>query len=444
MTNASPFASRDFASYWTARLAATVGNTIMVVVIGWQVYDVARQTMGVRDASFWLGMVGLAQFVPLFLLTLVAGYVADRIDRGWIVRLSTLLELGCAALLALLSWTGTMTLPALFAVAALLGVGRAFAGPALSAFMPNLVPKEALPTAIAWSSIAWQVGAVGGPPAGGLLYGVADWLPYAVSVALYVLSFAAVLRIGPMPRGNAGESHPLRAVIEGLAYVRDNKLVLGAITVDLFAVLLGGATAMLPVYARDILHAGPAGLGLLRAAPAVGAAIVALTLTRLPLRRHVGAKMFWCVALFGVTTVAFGLSRDVWLSVGILAVMGAADMISVNVRSSLIQLHTPDAMRGRVSAVSGLFISASNELGEFRSGTLANVIGPVESVVIGGALAVVITGLCAIGFPALRRADRFVAPDPKIADEAGNKSFVDAPTPAMIAGQDPTAEKGTP
>ena len=443
MTAKTPFAYRDYTAYFTARLTSTVANTMMVIVIGWQVYDVARRTMGVRQASFWLGMVGLAQFLPLFLLTLVAGYVADRVDRRWIVRISTTMELACAAALAALSYTHSIGLPALFVVAALLGVGRAFAGPALSAFVPNMVPKEMLPTAIAWSSIAWQVGAIGGPPLGGLLYGVAAHVPYSLSVLLYVLSLLAVLQIGPLPRGDAGKSHPLRAVIEGLAYVRDNKIVLGAITLDLFAVLLGGATAMLPVYARDILHAGPEGLGALRAAPAVGASLVAFSLTRFPLRRNVGIKMFWCVAIFGAMTVLFGLSTDLWLSVGSLIVMGAADMISVNVRSSLIQLHTPDSMRGRVSAVSGLFVSASNELGEFRSGTLANLIGPIASVSVGGALAVVVTGICAAAFPALRRADRFVAPDPKIVKEAGNKSFVGDGPPAMVAGQDPAAEKGT-
>lgn len=444
MTARTPFVYRDYANYFVARLTSTIANTTMVIVIGWQVYDVARRTMGVRDASFYLGMVGLAQFLPLFLLTLIAGYVADRVDRRWIVRLSTGLEMACAAALAFMSYSGTVNLPALFAIAALLGVGRAFAGPALSAFVPNMVPAEMLPTAIAWSSIAWQVGSIGGPPLGGLLYGVASYVPYSTSVALYIVSLIAVLRIGPLPRGNAGKSHPLRAVIEGLAYVRNNKIVLGAITLDLFAVLLGGATAMLPVYARDILHAGPQGLGALRAAPAIGAAVVALALTRFPMRRGVGVKMFWCVALFGAMTVVFGLSTNLLLSVVSLIVMGAADMISVNVRSSLIQLHTPDSMRGRVSAVSGMFISASNELGEFRSGVLANLIGPIASVSVGGALAIVITGICAAAFPSLRRADRFVAPGAKPVEEASNKSFVDAGPPAMVAGQDIAAEKGAP
>jgi MFS family permease len=398
--------------------------------------------MDVREASFWLGMVGLAQFLPLFALTLVAGYVADRVDRRWIVRSALALELVCAAVLALLSWQDAITLPALFVVAGLLGVGRAFAGPALSSFAPNLVPAQLLPSAIALNSIAWQVGAIGGPVLGGFLYAAHPAYAYLASSLLLVAALGAAMIIRPIPRGNAGQSHPLRAVAEGLAYVRDNKVVLGAISLDLFAVLLGGATAMLPVYARDILHVGSEGLGYLRAAPAAGAALTALLLARRPLSRHVGVKMFLCVGVFGAATVAFGLSRELWLSLVSLAVLGAADMVSVYVRSSLIQLHTPDAMRGRVSAVSGLFISASNELGEFRSGTFANWMGPVESVVVGGIGAVVVTALCAWRFPQLRRADRFEAPAPKIVAEAGNKSFVDDGPPAMVAGLDPQAEKG--
>jgi hypothetical protein len=243
-----------------------------------------------------------------------------------------------------------------------------------------------------------------------------------------------MLIIRPIPRGNAGDSHPLRAVIEGLAYVRANKIVLGAITLDLFAVLLGGATAMLPVYARDILHVGSEGLGALRAAPSVGAALTALVLARRPLKRHVGTKMFACVAVFGLATIVFGESRVMWLSLASLFVLGAADMISVYVRSSLIQLHTPDAMRGRVSAVSGLFISASNELGEFRAGLAGAAFGPVVAVVGGGALAVVVTGICAWAFPSLRRADRFVPPDEALLSEQPGKDVPETDIPAMVAG----------
>jgi MFS family permease len=444
MSAASPFAYRDYRAFWLARLASTIGSTMLVVVIGIHVYDIARLTMSIERASFWLGMVGLAQFLPLFLLTLIAGYVADRIDRRWIVRASLTLEFLCAASLAALVWYDSMSLLPLFAVAIALGIGRAFAGPALSSIAPNLVPAELLPSAIALNSIAWQAGAVVGPLLGGGAYAISLALPYEASAILFAAAVGAMLVIRPIPRGNAGASHPLRAVIEGLAYVRDNKIVLGAISLDLFAVLLGGATAMLPVYARDILHVGSEGLGALRAAPAVGAALTALILARRPLRRHVGIKMFVCVAIFGLATMVFGESRVMWLSLAALFVLGASDMVSVYVRSSLIQLHTPDAMRGRVSAVSGLFISASNELGEFRAGLAGSAVGPVVAVVGGGALAVVVTGLCAWLFPSLRRADKFVPPDPKIVSEASGKDRPHVEVPAMVAGLNPQAEKGQP
>lgn len=444
MPATSPFHYRDYRAFWAARLASTMASTMLVVVIGIHVYDLARETMSIERASFWLGMVGLAQFLPLFALTLVAGYVADRIDRRWIVRASLALELACSAALAALVWFDAMSLVPLFAVAVVLGIGRAFAGPALASFAPNLVPPPLLPNAIALNSIAWQAGSVAGPLIGGGAYALSTALPYEASAILFGVALGAMLLIRPIPLGNAGDSHPLRAVIEGLRYVRDNKIVLGAITLDLFAVLLGGATAMLPVYARDILHVGSEGLGALRAAPAVGAALTALVLARRPLKRHVGAKMFACVALFGVATMVFGESRVMWLSMASLFVLGAADMISVYVRSSLIQLHTPDAMRGRVSAVSGLFISASNELGEFRAGLAGSAVGPVVAVVGGGALAVAATGLCALLFPGLRRADRFVAPDPQILAEASGKDVPDVEVPAMVAGLDPRAEKGQP
>jgi MFS family permease len=443
MSDASPFRYRDYRAFWAARLASTIGNTMLVVVIGIHVYDIARRSgMSIEQASFWLGMIGIAQFLPLFLLTLVAGYVADRLDRRWIVRVFIAVEMLCAASLAFLVWLDAMTLIPLFTVAVLLGIGRAFAGPALSSIAPNIVPPAVLPSAIAMNSIAWQAGAIAGPLLGGAAYAIAPGLPYEASALLYAVSLACMLRIRPIPRGNAGKSRPLRAVLEGLAYVRDNKIVLGAISLDLFAVLLGGATAMLPVYARDILHVGSEGLGALRAAPAVGAALTALILARRPLKRQVGVKMFLCVALFGVATMVFGESRWMGLSLLALFVIGASDMISVYVRTSLIQLHTPDAMRGRVSAVSGLFISASNELGEFRAGLAGAAFGPILAVVGGGALSVLATGFCAWAFPSLRKADRFVAPDPQIlADDCG-KDVPDVELPAMVAGLNPQAEKG--
>ncbi len=439
---ASPFHYRDYRFFWFARLASTIANTMLIVVIGIHVYDIARETMSIYEASFWLGMIGLAQFLPLLLLVLVAGYVADRMDRRLIVVLALGGEMLCGLWLAALVWADAMSLVPLFAVSVVLGIGRAFAGPALAAFAPNLVPAPLLPSAIALNSIAWQSGAVVGPLIGGGAYALSIALPYELSALLFALSVGAMLLVKRIPRGNAGESKPLRAVIEGLAYVRDNKIVLGAITLDLFAVLLGGATAMLPVFARDILHVGSEGLGALRAAPAIGAALTAAFLARRPLQRHVGRKMFICVGIFAVATIVFGESRWMWLSLASLFVLGAADMVSVYVRASLIQIHTPDAMRGRVSSVSGLFISTSNELGEFRAGLAGAAFGPVVAVVGGGVLALGVTGLCAWAFPALRKADRFVPPDAEILDAEAGKGQPDVELPPLVAGQKLETEKG--
>lgn len=407
----APLLIANYRAFWAARFMATVAGMMMVIVIGWQVYDLARATMSPRDAAFLLGMVGLVQFLPLFGLTLIVGVVADRVDRRHIARAAVALELGCAAALGWLAVNDAITIPALFIVAALLGVGRAFAGPSLSALAPNLVPRAILPSAIALNSISWQSGAVLGPPLGAYLYAGAPHLPYVTAALLFAGALAALFAIGPVPRPERTALSAWRSLVEGLGYVRHNRIVLGAISLDLFAVLLGGATAMLPVYARDVLHVGVEGLGPLRAAPAVGAALTALTLAIRPLGRNVGPVMFACVALFGGATIVFGLSTDLNLSLAALVVLGAADMISVFIRSSLIQLHTPDAMRGRVSAVSMLFVSASNELGEFESGVTAAWLGPVEAVVAGGIGAVVVTGIWAWQFPELRRADRFEGPN---------------------------------
>lgn len=413
-----PFAYRDYRFFWAARLMSTLAQLSMVIVIGWQVYDIARRTMGVHTAALQLGWIGLAQFLPLAALTLVVGWTADRLDRRWVARCSTLLETGCAAALGLMAWYGTTTLPALFGIAALLGVARAFAGPAIQAISPNLVPPATLPTAIALSSIAWQGGSVIGPALGGYLYAVASWVPYAVSTALFAGCFLCLMMIRPLPRrAISGSSNPWAQMIDGLHYVRRNRLVLGAISLDLFAVLLGGATAMLPVYAKDVLHVGAEGLGNLRAAPAFGSATMALVFAFRPLKHNVGVKMLAAVGLFGLATAGFGLSRWMPLSLACLAILGAADMISVYVRQSLIQIWTPDEMRGRVGAVSSLFISGSNELGEAESGFLAALVGPVTAVVAGGIGAVLVAFAWSRWFPELRRARSFAPP----------KSFEDIP-----------------
>jgi MFS family permease len=404
-----PFAFRDFRFFWTARLCSTLAQNTLVIVVGWQVYDLARATMDTRDAALQLGFVGLAQFAPLFVLTLITGWAADRFDRRLIICLTTALQLACAAALGLLTWTGAASLPALMAVAAFLGVARAFSMPALNALGPNIVPPRVLPHAIATNAIAGRVGSILGPAAGGYLYAWTPPAPYAVSAGLFVLSLACMLLIRPVVRAPVTPRKPWVLMVEGLVYVRGNKLVLGAISLDLFAVLLGGATAMLPIFARDILHVGPEGLGHLRAAPAVGAMATALLFSWRPLKHNVGIKMLASVAVFGLATVIFGLSRWMPLSLGCLVILGGADMLSVYVRQSLMQLSTPDAMRGRVGAVSSLFISASNELGEAESGFLAALVGPVVAVVAGGVGAVVITGLWAWWFPTLRQARTFAS-----------------------------------
>ena len=401
-----------FRYFWVARLSSTIAQMAMVIVIGWQVYDIARHTMGVNAAALRLGIIGLVQFVPLFLLTLVTGWTADRVDRRWIGRASVALELGCAAALAWFAWSQTTTLPILYAIAAILGVARAFAGPALGALAPNLVPREILPRAIALSSIAWQSGAIAGPALGGYLYAIAPFAPYAASTLLFAVGLASLFAIGPIARTKLDRGpNPWAQMVEGLRYVRHNRLVLGAISLDLFAVLLGGATAMLPAFARDVLHSGPEGLGHLRAAPALGATLTAAFFSFRPLKHNVGVKMLTAVGVFGAATIVFGFSRSMPLSLLCLALLGSADMFSVYVRQSLIQLYTPDAMRGRVGAVSSLFISASNELGEAESGFIGALIGPVPAVIAGGIGAILVVGIWSWWFPELRLAKSFDAPD---------------------------------
>jgi len=410
---ASPFSFRDFRFYWAARFSTTIAQNAMVVVIGWQVYDISRGVlkMNAKEAAFQLGMVGVAQFLPLAILTLVTGWTADRVDRRWIGRIVMLLEAACAAWLAYLAMRGTTTLAAIYVVAVMLGICRAFANPAIGALAPNLVPPEVLPTAIAASSIAWQTGAIAGPALGGYLYAASHDAPYVVSTILFLVSAASLMFIRPIPKTSLdGKGNPWRQMIDGLHYVRRNRIVLGAISLDLFAVLLGGATAMLPIYARDILKVGASGLGHLRAAPAVGSAAMAFYFSVRPLRHNVGIKMLIAVAMFGACTVGFGLSRWMPFSLACLAVLGACDMLSVYVRQSLIQIWTPNEMRGRVGAVSTLFISGSNELGEAESGLLAALIGAVPAVVLGGFGAIGVTLLWSRLFPELVRARTFDPP----------------------------------
>ena len=406
----SPLQIADFRKIWLARFCSVLATTGMVVIIGYQLYDVARSQYGmsIAEASLQLGLLGLAQFVPLAVLTPLAGVVADRFDRRIVAAVAVTLDLTIALALALATYSGAVTLPLLYLLAALHGSARVFVAPAVSSIVPNVVPPVMLPRAIAMGSIAWQVGSVVGPAGAGLLFAQGRDLPYWASAALLILSGLALLSIRRMPAlASAREAHPFRQVVDGFKYVWYERFLLGCVTLDLFAVLLGGATALLPVFARDILHVGSEGLGIMRASPAIGAALVAAWLSWRPLARNVGAKMLWAVAAYGAATIAFGLSRDFLLSLGFLAFLGAADMVSVYVRSSLVQLHTPDEVRGRVSSISGLAISASNELGEMQSGVAAALIGATGAVVFGGAGAILVTVIWAAIFPELRRAKTF-------------------------------------
>ncbi|MCD1590414.1 MFS transporter [Qipengyuania citrea] len=411
--DASPLRIANFRAYWLSRLSMTLAQYAMMLIIGWQTYNLARDSgMGVGAASGQLALIGLLQFIPLFLLTPFSGWAADHFDRRNIARLTVLAQLGCAGTLAWFTWSETLTVTVLFGVAIVLGIVRAFNGPALSALAPNLVPKAILPNAIALSSIAWQVGMIVGPAIGGYTYAILPALPYITAFALFAVSLAALSFIGKVPQpARAANRRPIHQMVEGLRYVVRNKMVLGAITLDLFAVFLAGATALFPVYARDILEVGETGLAQLAMAPAVGAALTALWFSFRPLKTNVGPKMLWAVAVFGLATVIFGLSKTMPLSLAMLFIIGAADMFSVYIRQSLIQLHTPDDKRGRVSSVSLLTISASNEFGDFFSGSLAFLFGPVIAVVGGGVGAIATVALWSRIFPVLRTTRTFDPPD---------------------------------
>ena len=405
------FANRDYSLFWTSRFASTLGVMIEGVTLGWQVYDVARHSMTVEQSAFMVGMVGLAQFLPLFALTLVAGAVADHFDRKRIYLVCLVSEIACVGALIAVSLMPLPPLWAIFAIAAAFGAIRSFMSPAMSAIAPMLVPRHLLPRAIALSSLAWQTGAIIGPWLGGLLVAASSATAYAAAAGLYLVSAVSIslIRAPTQPQRQTGSR--IAMVREGLVYVWRNKMVLGAISLDLVAVLLGGATALLPVYARDILHVGAGGFGVLRSGPAIGACACAFVLGRRPLTRRAGLWMFGAVGLFGLATIVFAVSKVMALSVLALAVLGGADMISVFVRQTLVQVTTPDAMRGRVAAVSNVFIGASNELGEFESGVVARLLGPVGAALFGGIGSVIATAVWARLFPTLRKADRLIAQD---------------------------------
>lgn len=405
-----PFAYRDFRLFWVARIFAMLAQSSMVLSIGWEVYDVARLTMSVKEAAFRLGLIGFFQFFPVLLLTPISGLVADRVDRRMIAVASLSVQWLGAVLLSVMAFGSTVNLLALYCVATAMGVFRAFYMPSMNALGPTLVPRVALPRAIAANAMAGRAGSILGPVLGGMAYALGPGFSFALTASMLLVSMTCLFFIHMrMDAAERSTAHPFVQMREGLSYVFSNRLLLGTISLDLFAVLLGGATAILPAYARDILHVGPQGLGLLRASPAMGALTMAVWFAWRPIRNQVGGAMLVAVAIYGVGTMGFGLSRWLPLSVLSLVVLGGADMVSVVIRQSLMQLHTPNEMRGRVGAISTLFISASNELGEAESGFLAAMLGPVAAVVLGGAGAVVVAALWSRWFPELRAARRFAA-----------------------------------
>ncbi|HEX7171310.1 MAG TPA: MFS transporter [Candidatus Limnocylindria bacterium] len=396
----------DLRRYLAARFIVSVATQVQTVAVGWQVFSVSGDPLD-------LGLVALSQFLPFIALILPAGHVADRYDRRRVQLVTYAILAVCAAALLALALAGVQDLAPVFGVMVLFGVARAFNQPTGQALLPNLAPPGTFPQAVALNSSLGQVATIAGPALGGALVILGIGVAYGLSFVLLVIGVLLVtgLRGGGREEGSR-EPVSWATLLSGITFVRSRPVVLGSISLDLFAVLFGGATALLPIYAGEILDVGPAGLGLMRAAPAVGAAILAMVLTIRPLRRHVGRWMFGGVAVFGIATIVFGVSTSFAISLAALVVMGAGDMVSVYIRHLLVQLETPDEIRGRVSAVNSVFIGASNELGEFESGVTAAWWGVVPAVVVGGAATIAVAAAWAWLFPMLRRLDRFPANPP--------------------------------
>ena len=390
---------KSFIRMWCARLLGTGGMQMLMVAVGWQMYELT--------GSAWdLGLVGLYQFAPALLLMLVAGHVADRVHRGRIVAACLLLQMGVAVVLVLSTHEGWVSRSVLLGLSVVLGMARAFQMPAQQALTPLLVPPAMLPRAMAFSSAGTQAAIIGGPALGGLIFVAGAGAVYASCAALFAAGSVLVFLVRYVHVSAPHAPVTLDTLLAGVRFIWERKPVLGAVSLDLFAVLLGGAVALLPMFAKDILHVGPWGLGLLRSAPAAGALVMSVVLTRWPVERRVGRTLLWAVAVFGACMVVFGLSTSLWLSLAVLAISGGADMVSVVIRQTLVQLETPDAMRGRVSAVNSIFIGASNQLGEFESGATAALLGPVGSVVLGGIGTLLVALWWTRLFPSLAQRDR--------------------------------------
>jgi MFS family permease len=395
------FTNRGFTFYMLARWSIVTAVEMQSVAVGWQVYDITHRPID-------LGYVGLAQFLPGILLFLLSGIAADRFNRRKVLLCCYSGYAVCSALLLWIAWSGARNVHLIFGVMVLVGVVRSFTGASSRAIMPLLVPEEHFPNAVAWNANAFQSATILGPALGGLVYAIARGpsAVYATALAAALLAFASMLQIQLRPKTRPREPFSLSTVLAGFRYIAKHKVILGSISLDLFAMLLGGAVALLPAYARDILHTGPWGLGFLRCAMAAGASVMSILLAYRPLRSRAGVAMLWCVGGFGAFTIVFGLSRSLVLSLVALLLAGSADAVSVYVRAILVQLTTPDEMRGRVNAVDMIFIGASNQLGEFESGLTAQLFGVVPAVVLGGAGAIVVTLLWAWAFPDLRRVDK--------------------------------------
>jgi MFS family permease len=403
------FASRDFRRYQMARMAVIVGAEAQTVAVAWQVYSITHRALD-------LGYTGLALFLPGLFFLLPAGHAADRYDRRRIILLCYALQILCTSGLLLIAVMGIRDVRLIYAVLFLIGTGRSFSGPASSALIPHLVPEGHFVNAVTWGAAIFQLANIAGPALGGLLFtlpirgvlagaGIVYIATLLGLVSFLLLVGSLSVRLGRMEHRELS----LKVMFAGFQYVRRSPILLGSFSLDLFVVLLGGAVALMPIFAQEILHTGPQGLGMLRAAPAVGALTISLTLARYPLRKNAGHRLFVCVGLFGLATILFGLSHNLILSLTALAISGAADMVSVVIRSSVLQLATPPEMRGRVSAVNSMFLGASNELGEFESGLTAQWMGAVRATVAGGVGALMVTGLWSVLFPALRQADELTA-----------------------------------
>ena len=390
-----------FSFYELARFFVVASLEMQSVAVGWQIYELTHSALD-------LGFVGLCQFLPGILLFLVSGHVADRFNRRNLLILCYVGFATCSGLLLFATHWGEPSVRPIYAVLVLLGVVRSFNGPVSRALLPQLVPEEHFPNAVAWHSTIFQAATILGPSIGGLVYAAFRGASavYATAVASAVVAVICTTMVRLNVGARVREPINLSSVLAGLRYICQRKVVLGSISLDLFAMLLGGAVALLPVYAREILHTGPWGLGLLRTAPAVGAAAMAVLLAYRPLKRRVGATMLWCVSGFGVFTIVFGISRSLIVSLLALVLVGATDMVSVVIRATLVQLLTPDQMRGRVNAVDMMFIGASNQLGEFESGATARLFGTVPAVILGGVGTLIVTAIWAWRFPELRRADK--------------------------------------